>query len=162
MAALRGPEIAELQTALLSAFKRSSLVVMVRTQLNADLDTIAGGDTFDIVVFELIAWAEKHGRTEDLIQGAYACNPQNPQLQQNDPGQCLFEKVVEPGFGNLEAELVVQCLRGRDDEPFRLRPEFEPPLVSEAGLFAVKLLDANGRDVGLPRSLHRGVTLPKT
>ena len=53
-------------------------------------------------------------------------------------------------------------LDGRvSDEPYRLRPEFEPPLVSEAGLFAVQLLDASGRDVGLPRSLHRGVTLPK-
>ncbi|MFO0578073.1 MAG: hypothetical protein U1A78_29050 [Polyangia bacterium] len=53
-------------------------------------------------------------------------------------------------------------LDGRvSDEPYRLRPDFEPPLVSEAGLFAVQLLDENGRDVGLPRSLHRGVTLPK-
>ena len=53
-------------------------------------------------------------------------------------------------------------LDGRvSDEPYRLRPEFEPPQVPEEGLYAVQLLDASGREVRLPRSLYRGVTLPK-
>lgn len=53
-------------------------------------------------------------------------------------------------------------LDGRvSDAPYRLRPEFEPPTVPEDGLYAVQLLDASGREVRLPRSLYRGVTLPK-
>lgn len=47
------------------------------------------------------------------------------------------------------------------DEPYQLRPQFEPPHVPEAGLYAVQLLNASGAEVRLPRSLYRGVTLPK-
>jgi hypothetical protein len=49
----------------------------------------------------------------------------------------------------------------RSDAPFGLRPRFEPPLVPEAGLYAVQILDAQGKELKLPRCLFRGVTLPK-
>lgn len=53
-------------------------------------------------------------------------------------------------------------LDGRvSDEPFRIQPEFELPFVAVAGWYAVQLLDRDGREVKLPRSLYRGVMLPK-
>lgn len=82
MAALRGPEIDELKTALLSAFERDSLAEMVQTRLDEKLDAIAGDKSLGTVVFNLICWAVKHGKTEDLIQAAFACVPDNPELQE--------------------------------------------------------------------------------
>lgn len=53
-------------------------------------------------------------------------------------------------------------LDGRvSDEPFAIQPEFEPPYVAVTGLYAVQLLDKDGREVKLPRSLFRGIVLPK-
>lgn len=43
------------------------------------------------------------------------------------------------------------------NQPYRLRPEFEPPRVQKVGLYAVELLDAAGQRVVLPAALRRGV-----
>ncbi len=80
---LSGQQVHQIQEALLSAFRtKDQLSIMVRVQLDANLDAIAGGESLRVVVFNLVGWAERHGRVADLIGGANAEVPGNPELQQ--------------------------------------------------------------------------------
>jgi four helix bundle protein len=54
---------------------------MVRFRLDEDLDTIAGGANFAEIVRNLLRWAEEQGRTQELVEKAYAFNPGNPLLK---------------------------------------------------------------------------------
>lgn len=48
------------------------------------------------------------------------------------------------------------------DRPYRLRPDFEPPIVPKSGLYAIEILDAAGEDLKLPRNLIFGLILDAT
>ncbi|HHY56803.1 MAG TPA: hypothetical protein GYA08_15365 [Chloroflexi bacterium] len=79
---LAGSQIAQLLDALLAAYpRRDDLRMMVRVELNENLDAIAGGDTLRAVAFSLIEWAQRTGRTAELIAGARRGNPGNPALR---------------------------------------------------------------------------------
>lgn len=79
---LTGAQIAQLLAALLAAYpRRDDLRMMVRVELGENLDAIAGGDTLRAVAFSLIEWAQRTGRTAELIAGARRGNPGNPALQ---------------------------------------------------------------------------------
>ncbi len=78
--ALTGSEIEALQNALLDAFDPSTLEQMVRIGLDENLPTIAGGANFRDVTFNLIRWAERTGRVDDLLAAAMQANPDNPAL----------------------------------------------------------------------------------
>lgn len=79
---LTGAQIAQLRDALLAAYpRRDDLHMMVRVELGENLDAIAGGDTLRAVAFSLIEWAQRTGRTAELIAGARRGNPGNPALQ---------------------------------------------------------------------------------
>lgn len=79
--ALRGAQIMQFQEALLSAYDGAGLAQMVRIRLDEDLAAVAGGGNLSEVVFNLILWAERTGRTEELVVGASASNPQNALLK---------------------------------------------------------------------------------
>ena len=56
---LSGSQLKQLQEALLSAFStHDELRMMVRLELDANLDAVAGGDNLRVVVFKLVTWAE--------------------------------------------------------------------------------------------------------
>jgi len=78
---LIGPQYQQLQDAFLRAFDEPSLKRMVRFGLGEDLSAIAGGADFSDTVFELIGWAERSGRTAELVAAAAAAVPHNPELQ---------------------------------------------------------------------------------
>lgn len=78
---LTGLQGAVLHRALLSAFDLGSLQQMVTFQLNQNLAAIAGGTNFSDVVFALTGWAERSGKLDDLLDGALAAVPGNPELQ---------------------------------------------------------------------------------
>lgn len=81
---LSGTQRLKLQDALLSAFPRyDNLRQMVQFQLGQNLDSITGGarSPLETVVFDLIQWAEAHGRTYELIKGAHIHVPGNPDLK---------------------------------------------------------------------------------
>lgn len=79
---LTGSQIAQLLDALLAAYpRRDDLRMMVRVELGENLDAIAGGDTLRAVAFSLIEWAQRTGRTDELIAGARRDNPGNPALE---------------------------------------------------------------------------------
>ena len=54
---------------------------MVRQKLNTNLQAIIGTGNLSLQVFELIEWAELHGRLDELVAGARTTVPQNADLK---------------------------------------------------------------------------------
>ena len=79
---LTGPQQARLRMALVAAFPElKDLKLLVKDQLDVNLPTIVGiGADMTTIVFDLISWAVRYGRLGELIAGARAENPRNPDL----------------------------------------------------------------------------------
>jgi formylglycine-generating enzyme required for sulfatase activity len=78
---LSGKQLKQTQDALLDAYATvDDLRMLVRFELNENLNAVAGGDNLRVVVFNLLAWAEQHGRVADLITAACAQRPGNAAL----------------------------------------------------------------------------------
>ena len=103
MTLLTGPQVDQLQKALLSAFPSySKLEQMVRVELGQSLATIASAQTNLIeVTFNLIKWAEAHNKIGTLIAGAQHANPDNEML-----GELRYDDLVidNPTEEPLKAE----------------------------------------------------------
>lgn len=76
---LSGPELAKIQKALANAFNRGELEMLVHEHLGKSLDSITDAG-MDEVVFRLVQWTERTGRTRDLIYAAFTVNPMNPDI----------------------------------------------------------------------------------
>ena len=74
---LTGKQLKQLHDALLGAFSLADLQQMVKFELDENLDAIAGGGNLSQTVFNLIQWAERRGRMENLVQGAVNQNENN-------------------------------------------------------------------------------------
>ena len=70
MQVLPGTQVETLYQLLLDTHTRFSLRQMLRFQMNETLDRIAGGETLSEIVFNLLAWAEREQRIEELIHAA--------------------------------------------------------------------------------------------
>lgn len=79
---LAGAQVQLLHAALVDAFDTTSLKLMVRTELDEDLDVIAGGSNRAEVAYNLIRWAERNNRLADLIRGSCTRNPGNVYLRE--------------------------------------------------------------------------------
>jgi len=78
---LNGEQIKQLHQSLQSAFpKIAQLEMLVRIQLNENLESVAGGTNLEEITFNLIKWGESQGRIEELVKRAYHENPGNPEL----------------------------------------------------------------------------------
>ena len=78
---LRGKQAAAFQEALLAAFSREDLEQLVKFNLDEDLDEIVKPGTRSAVVFELIRWAERVTRVEDLLAAALEVRPKSDLLR---------------------------------------------------------------------------------
>ncbi|KFA89873.1 SAV_2336 N-terminal domain-related protein [Archangium violaceum] len=79
---LTGAQTQELQQALLSAFRSNNqLTQMVLYRLGLNLAAIVSPGPLASVVFQLIQWAEAHGRLRELVAGALVDNPGNRTLR---------------------------------------------------------------------------------
>ena len=78
---LTGSQHKLLQETLVAAFDDASLRILVRQELDANLDAVAGGKNTIENVSNLIGWAEREGRIIDLINGALRQNSANVSLQ---------------------------------------------------------------------------------
>ena len=97
--ALTGQQIKQLQQALLDAFPSKALLeMMVRIELDEQLDAIAYGDNQTVIVYKLITWAERTGSVHALIAGAAAANGRNPLMAKlvNDSRSWVFDIPVVP------------------------------------------------------------------
>lgn len=70
------------------------LEIMVRVELGEYLESIAIGKNLQQVVTRLVVWAEKSGRLDELIQGAYNHNPGNTSL--NNLSSHYYQWCNEP------------------------------------------------------------------
>ncbi|MDQ2806840.1 MAG: SIR2 family protein [Chloroflexota bacterium] len=80
--ALTGPQMRQLHEALLAAFPQvEDLRLLVRFELEQNLQSLVKSSTVSAMMLELIDWAEAHGQLYRLIQGAQNTNPDNPKLK---------------------------------------------------------------------------------
>ncbi len=78
---LTGKQIGDLVDALLGAYpSRDDLRIMVRIELDETLEAIADGANQRVVTFNLVTWAVRSGRIDDLLAGARRGNPGNRAL----------------------------------------------------------------------------------
>ncbi len=70
-----------LNDALTAAFNYGSLRRMVKLELGEDLDGLVERGAFKQQVFELIEWAGRTDRVEELIKAARAANPNNKKIE---------------------------------------------------------------------------------
>ena len=87
----------QLQTALLSAFNNDSLRQLAGLELGSDLELFAKDGDRRQHVYDLIAWAERTGRTVDLIRGAYVQNATNPLIAQLASDALRWQVCIEAG-----------------------------------------------------------------
>ena len=79
---LTGKQLQDICSALIDAYQSlDDLRIMVRFELNEKLEAIASGDNLRVVVFNLTTWAERTGRVDDLVEGAWRHNSGNAALQ---------------------------------------------------------------------------------
>ncbi|MCC6456082.1 MAG: trypsin-like peptidase domain-containing protein [Caldilineaceae bacterium] len=107
---LPGKLFRQLQDALVSAFPtRQALAPVVRTELDENLDAIAGADTYIEVVFNLIVWAEARDAVETLVTKARAANQTNAELKR------------------FESQLILWRTENRTEEEGPFVPLTSPP-----------------------------------
>ena len=105
---LVGQERKQLRKAIINAYPNiSKLRIMVREELDENLDQIAGVGELNTVVFDLIGWAESTGKVKELVEAAYKGNPGNEQLQavrkqllSSEPSDCRQAESFQEDLGN--------------------------------------------------------------
>jgi hypothetical protein len=79
---ITGKQQGELADALIAAFgDKETLRRMVRTQLDKNLDAIAGGSDLQALTFDLVGWAKRSGYLRELVQAAVDAQPRNHTLR---------------------------------------------------------------------------------
>ena len=122
----------------MSAFpERADLARMVRYGLSVRLDVIASANKLPTMVFELIEWAEAHGKLDELLEGARSENPDNPALR---------SFAAEAARANAPTPFLVPSLNpeflGRDRDLERLHGLLQR--TGPAGLRPVALVGMGG------------------
>jgi hypothetical protein len=88
-------QMQRLHEAILSAFNEAELRELVRFDLEQDLDGIVASGAFHKVVFDLLTWAERQGRTPALVAAIRKARPANAQVQAIAK-ELLVEQTAEP------------------------------------------------------------------
>ena len=79
---LSGLQHKQIQDALIAAFgNEDNLRPMLKFQMDVDLESTVKPGSMAQRSFDVVAWADEHGRISELIQAACAQNPQNHELQ---------------------------------------------------------------------------------
>ncbi|MBS0206999.1 MAG: trypsin-like peptidase domain-containing protein [Planctomycetes bacterium] len=76
-----GVTFEEITNTLEASFDRDDLDMMLRKRMSEKLGNITGQNTaLSKAIFDLVSWAERRGRTTELIRAAYNYNPTQPDL----------------------------------------------------------------------------------
>jgi hypothetical protein len=78
---LTGAQEQQLHAAILSGFDSSELRELVQFQMNERLERITSNGPLATVVLELIDWAGRQGRTEELVRAVQGARPDNRVIQ---------------------------------------------------------------------------------
>lgn len=103
-----GSQVEKIHGAILDGYNHSGLAQALRFKLNVDFEQIVTVAPFSEQVFELIAWAERQGRAEELVAAACEGNPTNARLKA------------------LRGELQMEPAASGTSEPARSEPRASP------------------------------------
>ncbi|MEM7134256.1 MAG: effector-associated domain EAD1-containing protein [Chloroflexota bacterium] len=79
---LRGRQAQQLYRALLNIYEtRSDLETMVTPKMSIELDSVVAGSNLEDNIFELIKWADRNGRLQQLISVVVDDMPNNEELR---------------------------------------------------------------------------------
>ena len=78
--ALDGQQYQRIHDALLDGYDETTLQLMVRFEMEEDLDRVVGPGNLTKRMYELVGWADRTGRVEELVQAAYNYNQGNETL----------------------------------------------------------------------------------
>src|SRR5262245_34975943 len=78
---LNGEQKGQLRDAIVSVFSISDLEQLVQVDLVERLENITEAGPLPTVAFRVIQWAERQGRTEDLIRAVRRAPRHHPQVQ---------------------------------------------------------------------------------
>lgn len=79
---LNGWDLEHLRSAILDAYTENELVILLRTKLEEDYDAIVGGQNYSEKAFNLLWWAKRHSRIEELIRALASERPKNEILSE--------------------------------------------------------------------------------
>mgnify|MGYP001821761860 CR=1 FL=1 len=102
-------QLQEVHTAIAGAFDRAELDQLVRYELDARLDLIAGPGNLSQVIHELIKWADREGRLDELVAAAYSAKPRNPKVAE------LYKRWNAPSKGDSK---VLTMSKNADDRDY--------------------------------------------
>ncbi len=121
---LTGQRVQRICDALSYAYPtRDTLRMLLRLELDENLEEIAGGENHSVVVFNLVTWAERSGRINELITRAQRRMPGNLALQ-----QLASEWRTQAAAGHCRAvEIAIGGQRGEHRPCFhRPVPQLQP------------------------------------
>lgn len=76
-----GADFKAIREAIMDAYDRSELTVLVRELMDVVLANVVAPGAFPMEVFDLLRWAEKDGREAELISVAARAKPRNTKMQ---------------------------------------------------------------------------------
>lgn len=124
---MKGPEIRELREAIVNAFTRDDLAMLLRFELDVQLDLITSGSgPFELVAFDIIKWAEMNGVLEALVRALARARPNNIRLHEVAAGLNLLEPSVGTAVPRSKEEAFNSPVTFMDRESwFARRAAFE-------------------------------------
>lgn len=88
-------QFVQLEHALYGSFNRDELRMLVRIALGQDLDAVSKDGDLSLQVFDVITWAEKRNKVQDLIAAACDLRPDNLQFQQLQNGSGEWQQPFD-------------------------------------------------------------------
>jgi len=78
---LSGQKVEILAEAIKDGYRsKSQLQIVIRERLDTNLDSVAGGENLSEIVFNLIDWADRYGKLNQLVDAVVCGNPKNDSL----------------------------------------------------------------------------------
>src|SRR5215213_3567862 len=138
---LKGKQLEVLRDALVSAFRDyDELKMILRFELDEKLQNYVDRGPMNRVVTELLEWAESKGKLDELIAGARAQNPGNPELRQFALEVSLTSDA--PPQGRLEAMVL-------ENVPFQQVNKWRATMVKmERAVCRVEMPEGTGVGTG--------------
>ena len=128
--------------ALVDTFRRQELEQFVHIQLNEKLEAIARDDNLSVQAYELLLWATRHGREQELLERLAAERPNNADFaavaEACAPASRSCRPTIStprlPGRGPvpLHKPMRVQHFTGREQDLAKLLADLQPGKIVTA------------------------------
>ncbi|WP_437826865.1 trypsin-like peptidase domain-containing protein [Sorangium sp. So ce1153] len=123
-----------LREAILSAFRKGDLKILVQDTLDVDLDVVVEDGPYGAVVASFIDWLNSQGKVRELVAGARRDNPGNPKLRAFEAAyvQARAPEAGHPAGAVLSSRLRAELASSLAAIPALSRREARDELVAAA------------------------------